>query len=237
MHLAQIVLVSAAILACNAGMAREHRPDGQTEQSSPTDHHLVGCPDSPIPGKRAQGMDCAIIARTLFDTMPRGSLVLRVENFPTRDEAQKAAASTSSVVEARNRIWLLTLDVKGHRSRGGSLVAEIGPLPSILAADKYEMQVADADFGPEMNQQISKAVHTHSGPEIWYVLTGEQCLETPDGLRRASAGQGMFAPAETPMQLNITGTGKREALFLIVHDAAKPATTVSDWRPKGTCTK
>jgi hypothetical protein len=47
----------------------------------------------------------------------------------------------------------------------------------------------------------------------------------------------MFASANTPMQLNITGTGNREALFAIVHDAAKPATAVSDWQPKGGCQK
>ena len=34
---------------------------------------------------------------------------------------------------------------------------------------------------------------------------------------------------------NITSSGNREALFAIVHDASKPATTVSDWTPKGIC--
>jgi len=110
---------------------------------------------------------------------------------------------------------------------------EIGPLPEIPVATSYELQVADADFGPAMNPAISKAVHTHSGPEIWYLFTGQQCLETPNGIQRAKAGEGMYTPAGTPMQLNITGTGNREALFAIVHDATKPATTVSDWQPKG----
>ncbi len=114
-------------------------------------------------------------------------------------------------------------------------MTEIGPIPDIPIAASYELQVADADFGPAMNPAISKAVHTHSGPEIWYLLTGEQCLETPNGSQHAKAGEGMFAPANTPMQLNITGTGNREALFAIVHNAAKPATTISDWQPKGDC--
>jgi hypothetical protein len=39
------------------------------------------------------------------------------------------------------------------------------------------------------------------------------------------------------MQLNITGTSSRDALFVIVHDASKPATTVSEWQPKGECQK
>jgi hypothetical protein len=76
-----------------------------------------------------------------------------------------------------------------------------------------------------------------SGPEIWYLFTGQQCLETPNGMQRAKAGEGMFAPANTPMQLSIAGTRNREALFAIVHDAAKPATIVSDWQPKDGCQK
>ena len=114
-------------------------------------------------------------------------------------------------------------------------MTEIGPLPNIPVAASYELQVANADFGPAMNPAISNAVHTHSGPEIWYLLTGEQCLETPNGIQHAKAGEGMFAPANTPMQLNIAGPGNREAFFAIVHDSTKPATTLSDWQPKGEC--
>jgi hypothetical protein len=163
--------------------------------------------------------------------------VLRVENFPTKEAAQDSATQASAVIEAAEKFWLFTVASQGGRSKGGIFVTEIGPLPEIPAAVSYELQIADADFGPAMNPAISKAVHRHSGPEIWYLLTGAQCLETPQGAQHASAGEGMFAPADTPMQLNITGTGKREALFAILHDAAKPATTISDWQPKGICQK
>ncbi len=151
------------------------------------------------------------------------------------ETARAAVSAKGVVVEADGKIWLLTVATKGERSTGGNFVTEIGPLSEIPRGSTYEIQVADADFGPAMNAAISKAVHTHSGPEIWYVLTGEQCLETPDGATRAKAGEGMFARAGVPMQLNITSSGNREALFAIVHDASKPATTVSDWTPKGIC--
>jgi hypothetical protein len=139
------------------------------------------------------------------------------------------------VVEAVAKVWLLTLGSKGERSQGGNFVTEIGPIPDIPAAPRCELRVAEADFGPEMNPAVSKAVLTHSGTEIWYLFTGGQCLETPNGIQRARAGEGMFAPAETPMQLSITGTAGRDALFVIVHDASKSVTTVSDWQPKGDC--
>jgi hypothetical protein len=47
----------------------------------------------------------------------------------------------------------------------------------------------------------------------------------------------MFAPAETPMKLNIVGPGKRDALFLIIHDSAKPFNTFLDWNTGGLCQK
>ena len=155
----------------------------------------------------------AFIAHKTFTALPKPSIVLRLENFPTTEAAQKSATPASAVVEAVGRVWLLTLGSQGERSKAGSFVTEIGPLPDIPVAASYELQVADADFGPAMNPAISKAVHTHSGPEIWYVLTGAQCLETRNGIQHAKAGEGMFAPANTPMQLNIAGTGNRQGFL------------------------
>jgi quercetin dioxygenase-like cupin family protein len=93
----------------------------------------------------------------------------------------------------------------------------------------------EADFGPEMRALLAPQVHTHPGPQIFYLLTGEQCLETPNGTLRARAGEGMVAPANTPMQLNITGSSKRDAFFVVVHDSAKPRVAPSNWVPKGMC--
>jgi len=67
------------------------------------------------------------------------------------------------------------------------------------------MDVAEADFGPANREAVARAIHTHPGPEVFYLLTGQQCLETPTGATKARAGEGMTAPANTPMQLNIVG--------------------------------
>jgi quercetin dioxygenase-like cupin family protein len=79
--------------------------------------------------------------------------------------------------------------------------------------------------------------HVHSGPEAWYTLTGETCLETPDGVQIGRAGgQYVIVPGGPPMHLTATGKEQRQALVLILHDSTKPATTlVSDWTPKGLC--
>lgn len=227
-------LITAFHNTLTSGSAPTLSPPPETPAKT-SGHHLVDCPDSPTPGKRPPDAGCAIVAHKVFTALPQGPAVMRVETFVTTETAQHAATPASVVVEAASEVWLLSIASPGERSKGGNFVTEVGPLPPIPAAASYELQVADADFGPAMNPAISKAVHTHSGPEIWYLLTGEQCLETPDGTHRAKAGEGMFAPAETPMQLNIAGTENREALFAILHDASKPATTISDWQPKGGC--
>jgi quercetin dioxygenase-like cupin family protein len=204
----------------------------QMKQQVALAHHDVVCNDSPIPGKRPANTECAILVRKQFTSLPPGPVVLRLETFPTTEMAQHAATPASAVVQAAEKVWLLTLGSKGEQSQGGKFVAEVGPL-QIPPAPSYEIVAAEADLGPEANVMV----HTHSGPEAWYLLAGEQCLELPDRTVRARGGEGMFAPADTPMKLNIMGKSKRDALFIVVHDAARSWNTWSDWQPKGLCQK
>ena len=78
-------------------------------------------------------------------------------------------------------------------------------------------------------------VHIHPGPEGWYVLAGEQCLETPDGASRARAGGTMTVRSNIPMELNVTGTTLRRAFALVIHDSAQQRGVPSDWKPSGAC--
>jgi cytochrome c biogenesis DsbD-like protein len=172
-----------------------------------------------------------------FTTLPKGTLFLRVENFATAGAAEHAATAASAVFQWAGKVWLLTLGPRGGRPGEGTVVAEIGPVPPVPHAAKYVLDVNEAEFGPESKAAVGRAVHTHPGPEIFYLLTGEQCLETPNGVVRARAGEGMTAPANTPMQLNIMGASKRDAFFVIVHDATKARVIPSDWQPTGLCDK
>jgi len=197
----------------------------------PVSPHLEGavqCFTSPTPGKRPPDMACAMIATKTFRSLPSGDLTWRIETFPNVNAAMRAETSLSVVAEAKGRVWLLTIGPKGTRTAGATFVTEIGPLP-IPPAQEYEMIVLDGDLPPKSNV----LVHTHSGPEAWYVLSGEQCLDLPGKGIRAIAGEGMFAPGETPMRLNIEA--QRDAFFMVVHDRAKPWNTLSDWKPENTC--
>lgn len=137
------------------------------------------------------------------------------------------------VVESLGKLWLLSIEDKGWRPpAGGERIAEIGPLP-INATEAYSAQYMEAIFSPGM----TAPAHIHSGPEAWYTLSGETCLETPQGKQVGRAGGDyVIVPGGPPMHLTATGTETRRAVVLILHETSKPPTTlVHDWTPKGLC--
>ena len=112
--------------------------------------------------------------------------------------------------------------------RGGEAIAVVGPL-QLPAAKSYAAVLSYAVMRPG----DSSRVHTHPGPEGWYVLAGEQCLETPAGANRAGAGGTMTVRPNIPMELNVTGTTLRRAFALVIHDSTQQRGIPSDWKPSG----
>ena len=79
-------------------------------------------------------------------------------------------------------------------------------------------------------------VHRHSGPEAWYVLTGAQCLRTPDKTMVLRAGEGGTVPSGPPMVLTSIGPEIRRSFVLVLHDALQPwQTNTSEWTPASEC--
>ena len=118
------------------------------------------------------------------------------------------------------------------RPRNGKLVATIGPLP-ITAGRSYSALYMEAVMRPG----TKSAIHRHSGPEAWYTLSGETCLETPNGSMVGRAGgPPVIVPGGGPMELTATGSGIRRSLVLILHDSRRPPTTIeTTWKPRGLC--
>ncbi len=182
--------------------------------------------------ERTGEVGCWIIANTELGELPPGPIFWHLDSYSTRTEAERAKGPRGTVVESLGRVWLLTVDgARGHQS-GSARVAEIGPLP-MSAAAKYSAQYMEAVFTPGM----TAPAHRHSGPEAWYTLAGETCLETPEGTMVGRAGGShVMVPGGPPMHLTATGTETRRALVLILHDSTQPPTTPApDWTPKGLC--
>jgi len=158
------------------------------------------------------------LAEKKVTELPTGPLFWRIEHFPTLAHAQAAAGPTGLAAEAGGKVWLFTLGAAGGASAGGTKVAEVGPLPQVMAA-QYLLRINEASGPPGS----LTAVHTHPGSEAFYVLAGEQRIRTPHGVMQVQVGQPETGHgAETPMQVSSSGATDLHALVMFVVDADKP---------------
>jgi len=175
-------------------------------------------PDSP---ERHGQPGCSVIGDKRLPSIPTQPVMWHIDKFTSLSAAEKGSGPNSIAFEAHGPAWLCTVESDVSNHHGGQHVAAVGPLP-VQPNRPYSMQVMSAYFLPG-NFSI---VHTHSGPEAWWVLQGEQCLETTKTTIRAHAGQSAIVPEGEIMRLIATGNSPRRSLVLILHDAEKPATTV-----------
>jgi hypothetical protein len=186
----------------------------------------------PVGQRAGQEFGCFILATRAVGQLDSGHAYWHLSTFPARAAADSAGGPGGTVVESLGKVWLFTIADAAWRPPGGTHVAAIGPLPVALGV-AYTAQYMEAVLRPGMKS----VVHRHSGPEAWYTLTGETCLETPAGtLVGRRGGRPVIIPQGPPMELTATGTEVRRAMVLILHDSTQPATTpAADWSAKGLC--
>ena len=189
----------------------------------------VACVDVP-PGEKRPEFGCFNVGVVTGLHFSQTSVYWHLRAFPTRKAADAAKSGTGIVVEEDGRVWLSEFGPRDAAPRGGEAIAVVGPL-QLSAAKSYAAVLSYAVMRPG----DSSRVHTHPGPEGWYVLAGEQCLETPAGATRGRAGGTMTVPANIPMELNVTGTTLRRAFALVIHDSTQQRGTPSNWKPSGAC--
>jgi hypothetical protein len=183
--------------------------------------------------ERTTELGCWILVDQPIGRIEQAQVFWQLDVYPTRSEADKAKGPGGTVIESLGRVWLLTIGKAGWRpALKGQRVAEIGPLP-VTAGNQYSAVFMESISIPG----LASAIHTHSGPEAWYTLAGETCLETPNGkLVGRADGPPVIVPGGQPMLLTVIGTEQRRALTLILHESSKPpATPMHDWTPKGLC--
>jgi quercetin dioxygenase-like cupin family protein len=183
--------------------------------------------------ERTEELGCWILADDSVGQLTQAQVFWHLDNYPTRTAAQADKGPQGVVVESFGKVWLMTISDEKWRSAHGNRVAEIGPLP-ITAGETYSAQLMEAVFTPGM----TAPAHIHSGPEAWYALGGETCLETSDGRMQIgrAGGPAVIAPAGLAMALTATGSEQRRSIVLILHRSSEPATTmIHDWTPKGLC--
>ncbi|MEO6237052.1 MAG: hypothetical protein ABIQ52_08635 [Vicinamibacterales bacterium] len=179
------------------------------------------------------GPTCSTGSETI-GRLPQQPIFWHLDTYPTRAAADADRGPHGTVVESFGKVWLFTIAGAGWRPAGGERIAVVGPLPVKPDLD-YTAVYMESIFDPGMTAPI----HTHSGPEAFYTLTGSTCLETPDGiLTERDGSRALIVPGGPPMLLTAIGTERRRGVVLILHDASQPATTLGGaWTPKGLCAR
>ena len=193
--------------------------------------HLSGvsCDDVP-PGEKRPDFGCFNVASEKGLKFAKQQVYWHVRTFENRAAADAAKSATGIVVEEDGRVWLSEFGSRDLVVKGGKAVAIIGPL-QLPPAKSFTAVLSYAVMRPGDRSRV----HTHPGPEGWYMIAGEQCLETPSGANRAKPGETMTVPPNVPMELSITGTEVRKSLVVVIHDSSQARGIASQWRPQGAC--
>jgi quercetin dioxygenase-like cupin family protein len=201
------------------------------ESTGATHEHLggVACDDVP-PGEKRPDFGCFNVATEKGLQFHMQQAYWHIQTFSNRAAAEAAKSATGIVVEEDGRVWLSEFGSRDIIIKGGQSVATVGPL-DLPPAKSYTAVLSYAVMRPGDQSRV----HTHPGPEGWYMIVGQQCLETPAGANRAKAGGTMTVPPNVPMQLSITGTEVRKSLVLVIHDSSQARGTISQWMPPGAC--
>lgn len=121
--------------------------------------------------------------------------------------------TTSTVIRAHGRWWVYAL------TRNRTETA----LPRHHVAGPFELtpgrpvtaRFMESWFPPGMRTRV----HSHSGPESFYVVDGQQCTETPGEHRLIGAGQGHIVLAGPHLQAAPQG---RRNLVLVLASVGEP---------------
>lgn len=194
-------------------------------------NHLteVACVDVPL-GEIRPEFGCFNIGVVTGLRFNQPSVYWHLRAFPNRKAAERAKSETGIVAEEDGRVWLSEFGPRNTAPRGGKAIAVVGPL-RLPPAKRYSAVLSYAVMRPGDKSRV----HLHPGPEGWYVLAGEQCLETPAGAERARVGGTMTVRPNIPMRLSVTGTTVRRAFALVIHDSEQERGIPSDWKPSEAC--
>ena len=215
-------VASVITLLCGPSLAQVQDP-GSVVTSKPCQ---AGAPLAPGPA--------CLLAHQELGALPDEPVYWHIDTFADESSARRAKGPNGTVVVDFGKVWLFTVAGEHWRANGGTHAATIGPLP-VTKAKAFSAEYVHSYFSPGM----SAPLHKHSGPEGFYAVDGDTCLEMPGGAQTGfGPGNAQVMPGGEPMLLMAIGKTPRRAFALVLHDSTQPATTrVSDWQPAGRCVR
>ena len=173
------------------------------------------------------------IATVVLGELPQIPLYWHLDTYPTRAAAEADKGARGTVVESFDKVWLFTIAEANWRPSGGDRVAKIGPLPLDASGGSFTASYLQAATSPGFQTDV----HQHAGPEALYTLSGEVCLETPQGkLVGRAGGEPLLIAGGQPMRLTSIGAETRRSIVLVLHDSSQSwKVPASGCTPKGLC--
>jgi quercetin dioxygenase-like cupin family protein len=160
---------------------------------------------------------------------PPATLYWHVVPVEGEDAARrvKDRRAWSAAVEAHGRWWVYLLSPDGaERSLPSHHVA--GPF-HLTPGKPVTARFMESWFPPGMRTRV----HSHSGPEAFYVIDGEQCTETPTDRHRIKAGESYIVAGGAHLQAAPKG---RRSVVLILAAEGEPWMRLSDgWSGSDFC--
>jgi hypothetical protein len=147
----------------------------------------------PVSERAGRDVGCWLMASEPLGIVSQPAVYWYLDTYPSRAAAQAAKGPRGTVIEALRKIWIMTIGEAGWRSASGERVAEIGPL-LVKSGEKYTALYAE---GISSVGDVTP-VHRHPGPEAWYTMAGEMCVETPVGKVVGRAGNTTSFPPASP---------------------------------------
>jgi quercetin dioxygenase-like cupin family protein len=177
------------------------------------------------PERRGE-IGCSLVENKPLPEGLKEPLFWHIDRFSSGEEARAKINPFSAAFEAHGSWWLMTIGPKVNDHHGGQHVKQV-KLPTLPPANSYSMLVMSAYIPAGLTSRI----HTHSGVEGFYVVDGQQCLETPARIYKMPKGGSLVIPTGVTMRLVATGTKPRRALAIIVYDSSQPPTTRMETEP------
>ena len=133
----------------------------------------------------------------------------------------------ATVVVAHRRTWLYVLGDPQESVRGGVRRAVVGPLH--MPEGAVQARFMEAIFPPGMRTRV----HSHAGPEAFYVVEGEQCMESPSDRRKLGPGMTYIVESGPPVQA--APKGRRNLVLILAPTNAPWSSPRNDWTPSHYC--
>lgn len=152
-------------------------------------------------------------------------------------DARRAAVEAgrhrwAEVVPAHDRTWLFVIDSQPRIDvalvPGVARAATVGPLRN-RPGRAVRARFMESLFSPGMRTRV----HSHSGPEAFFVVDGEQCVETPTRRHMVMPGESFIVDSGPHLQASPAG---RRSLVLVLAPVGDPWIVLEDgWIPSGFC--